>query len=228
MGAAALRAKLLTVRALSTILLAVVMAAPAEAQVYGARRDYRNDGVWISGSSGTMRTASVSDHATNATWVLDQSKPLSGSLEFGSTDRTIGVRVQRVVAPLRFEGVECVFCDGEVQALTALAVYRRSSPLALAGGLRQIVELGAGATRWSDLRGRNGHLLPVISPQTDFAYSASIGLGLPLGERLEASAMYDVLMARHRLKQMSAANEKATGFIGFAVVRFGARWRLGQ
>jgi hypothetical protein len=228
MGAAALRAKLLIVRALSTILLVVLLAAPAGAQVYGAPRDYRADALWISGGTGTMRAVSVLDRASDATWVLDESKPVGGSVEWGRADRTIGVRVQQLTAAMQFEGASCIYCDGEVQALTALAVYRRASPLFNSSSLRQIVELGAGATRWSNLRGRNGHQLPTIAPVFDFTYSASIGIGLPLGERLEATAMYDVLMARHRLLQTSSPDSKSIGYIGFAVVRFGARWRLGE
>lgn len=215
------RAKLLGVRALSTILLGLALARPALAQMRGAPRDYSRDALWLTGASVQMRSASVSDDASKGTWSIDASKPVAVGIDWGRIDRSIGVRAQKVVAPLTFSGASCASCQGDVQMLVVMGTYRRAGPL-FGSILQQIVEFGLGATQWSALTGRSGSTLPSISPEVDFTYSAAFGIGMPLGPGAEVSVMYDALQARHRSMGNASSN------IGLNVVRMGARLRLGQ
>lgn len=223
MGARVLRAKLLAVRALSTVVLILALARSAAAQ-FGGPRYYEPDGWYLGGAQASVRAASISDRATDATWVMDKANLLTGSLEYGRSDRSMGARVVYGTIPMSFEGASCLACRGEVQMLTALAVYRRGGPL-FNTGLSQIIELAVGATQWSNLSGVSGPQLPTMSPQTDFTYAVSIGAGLPIGQRLEVMAAYDVQQIKHRPR--SGTNlPSSSGSVGLAVVRIGARWRL--
>jgi len=227
MGTTSNRAKLLVVRVLSTILLALAVAIPAQAQVYGAVRDYSGSALWLSATSGTTRAASLSDDASSAKWGLAQAKPVEVAVAWGDRDRAIGVSVRRTQVPLTFDGVSCAGCAGQVQSTVALGTYRRSTPL-FGSGLRQVVEFGLGITRWSDLVGRDGSRIPAIATNDDFTYGVSYGIGVPLGDHLEASVNYDILQTRHEMQKTSATSAASSGTTSFSTLRVGARVRLGK
>ena len=214
-------------RALSTILLAAALAQPAGAQVFGAPRDYNANVVWISAYGGSMAGQSMSDKASDASWSLAKSKPVNLALDWGTNDRSIGLRVQRAVPQLEFSGLTCAACRGEVQALTMLGTYRRASPL-YTSSLRQVVELAAGVTTWSALKGQDGNTLPTIAPKSDFTYSISLGASLPLGDRLEGSVMYDLMQVRHARQTSGPSGSSSSTFEKLNTLRVGARLRLGR
>lgn len=225
MGLRVLRAKLLTVRALSTVLLILAVVRPAAAQYPGSRGDYYTDGWYLSGASATLRAASMSDRASAATWVMEKAKLVSGGVEYGRADRAFGVRAATGMVPMSFEGASCLGCAAEVRATSVLATYRRANPLFNTGAL-QIIELSAGAMIWDSLKGRGGPVLPTIGRQMDFSYGISIGAGLPLGDRLEVNVMYDVQQMRHPAARLSSGAMAGSGALGLATIRMGARWRL--
>ncbi len=227
MGATADRAKLLGVRALSTILIALAVATPAGAQYFGAPRSYAGNALWLSAGSGDTRAVTLSDNASGGIWRMLQAKPLEVALDLGNSDRSVGVSVRRAVVPLTFQGTACTGCAGQVQSQVMLGTYRRATPL-FASALRQIVELGAGLTRWSALTGRDGATLPIIASNDDFTYSVSVGIGMPLGDRLEAAVHYDMLQTRHEMQTSGAVGTATRGYTAFNTLRFSARLRLGQ
>jgi len=204
-----------------------VLVQPAGAQVFGAPRAYNANTVWIAAYGGSMASQSMSDKASDASWSLEKSKPVNLALDWGNLDRSIGLRVQRATPQLEFSGLTCAACRGEVQALTMLGTYRRSSPL-YTSSLRQVVELSAGATTWSALKGRDGSTLPTITSRSDFTYAISLGASMPLGDRLEGSVMYDLMQVRHPRQTSGPSGSSSSTFEKLNTLRFGARLRLGH
>jgi len=177
---------------------------------------------------GSQRAVSISDKQSVGGWRLATSRPLTVAVDWGTSRRTFGARVHRTVSPMTFEGASCTGCEGEIQSLSLMGAYRSSQNLGDTP-IRQYIELGAGITRWSGLQGTGGNRLPSFSAVYDFTYSAAIGLGLPMRDRLDAFAMFDILMVRHVQEVIvSEPNAKAAAWFGLASLRLGARYRLGN
>lgn len=213
---------------MSTFLVAsatglLVMAPRADAQT-----EYEPNTAWLSAAVGSQRPVSISDKQTVGGWRVDRSRPVTVSLDWGRASQALGVRLHRTVSPMTFEGASCAGCEGEVQSLSLLGAYRTSRQLGETP-IRQFVEVGAGVTRWSGLRGTGSGRLPHLSPVYDFTYAGAIGIGMPMTDRLHALVMYDILMVRHVQEVIvSEPKAKATAWSGLASLRLGVRYRLGD
>lgn len=227
MSAAWLRAKLLGVRALSTILLSLSLAATAHGQVFGFPAPSYDNALWITAGSGDTRAIRMSDNASNGSWALERAKPVGITLDWGRRDRSLGIAVSRTQYAMQFSGAACPSCAGDVQALQALGTYRRAGSV-FGGGLMQVVEFAVGATQWSQLKGRDGRTLPSMSPNTDFTYGASIGLSYPVGDRLELSAVYKTVQIRHETLRQVSTGAAPNNFINTSTLWYVARLRLGR
>lgn len=213
---------------MSTILAVSAAGLFAVAECAGAQNDYEPNTLWLSAAVGSQGGASISDKQSDGGWRLSASRPVTIALDWGRTNRTFGARVHRTVSPMIFEGARCPTCNGEVQSLSVIGAYRASQELGDTR-IRQFIELGAGLTRWSDLRGRNASLIPGISPVYDFTFSAALGFGFPVRDRLDAFVMSDILMVRHVQEVIvSEPSAKAAAWSGLASLRLGARYRLGN
>jgi len=222
MSSASLHAKLRVVRALSTALLLLV-ASRADAQ-FGAPPRSSDASWWLSVDRGSTRAATFSDKLSNGTWELEKSTSYGAALDYGRRDRTIGVAVSHATVPMLFQGTPCTGCAGQVTLTQLLATYRMAGPLGNSG-LTQIADLAIGASRWSELKGRDGNTLPPIKPVLNFTWVAGIGLGLPLGENAEASIRYEVAQVRHARRELE---QSGSGSVGMATFRAGIRLRLGR
>ena len=218
---------------MSTILAASVAGLLVAAPRARAQADYEPSTLWLSAAVGSQRPVSISDKQSIGGWRVDRSRPITLSLDWGRANQTVGARVHRTVSPMTFEGASCTGCDGEIQALSLIAAFRTSQRLGDTP-IRQFVEVGAGVTRWSGLRGTSEGRLPHFSPVYDFTYAGAIGIGLPVTDRLDAIVMYDILMVRHVQEVIvyggapTPPDAKATAWFGLASLRLGARYRLGN
>jgi hypothetical protein len=217
----------------STILAASAVVVLAVAPRAGAQGDYEPSTLWLTAAVGSQRAASISDKQSEGGWRLATSRPVTVALDWGRANRTFGARVHRTVAPMTFEGARCAGCEGEIQSLSLIGAYRASQQLGDTP-VRQFVELGAGITRWSGLRGTGDGRLPPFSPVYDFTYAAGIGVGVPLSDRLHATVVYDILMVWHVQEvieyggEPTPPNAKAATWLGLPSLRLGARYRLGN
>jgi hypothetical protein len=204
------------------------MAPRADAQI-----EYEPSTLWLSAAVGSQRPVSISDKQSIGGWRIDRSRPLTVSLDWGRSSQSVGARLHRTVSPMTFEGASCAGCAGEVQALSLVGAFRTSRQLGETP-IRQFVEIGAGVTRWSGLKGTGSGRLPPFSPVYDFTYAGAIGVGLPVTDRLHAIVMYDILMARHVQEVIVYGGEstppdaKPAAWFGLASLRLGARYRLGN
>ncbi|MHB1096198.1 MAG: hypothetical protein ACYC3F_08485 [Gemmatimonadaceae bacterium] len=199
----------------------------------GAQNDYEPNTRWLTAALGSQRPVSISDKQSIGGWRVDRSRPLTVAVDWGTSRRTFGARVHRTVSPMTFEGARCAGCEGEVQSLSLIGAYRASQNLGDTQ-IRQYIELGAGLTRWSGLKGTGEGRLPPYSPVYDFTYAGAIGVGLPVTDRLHAIVMYDILMVRHVQEVIIYGGEptppdaKAAAWFGLASLRLGVRYRLGN
>ena len=218
---------------MSTILAVSTAGVLAVAPRAGAQSDYEPSTLWLSAAIGSQRALSISDKQSIGGWRLDTSRPITVSLDWGRASQTFGARLHRTVSPMTFEGASCTGCEGEVQALSLIGAYRTSQQLGETP-IRQFVEIGAGVTRWSGLRGTGEGRLPRFSPVYDFTYAGALGFGLPVTERLHGIVMYEILMVRHVQEVIEYGGEvtkpdaKAAAWFGLASLRLGARYRLGN
>ncbi|MHB1313596.1 MAG: hypothetical protein ACYC3L_16380 [Gemmatimonadaceae bacterium] len=214
-------------RALSTALL-LLIASRADAQ-FGAPVRSSDASWWLSVDRGSTRAATFSDKLSNGTWELAKSTSYRATLDYGPQGRTIGVAVSRATVPMVFQGTPCTGCNGQVTLTQLLATYRMAGPLG-SSRLTQIADLAIGASRWSDLAGRDGNTLPSVKPVLNFTWVAGIGLGLPLSENTEASVRYEVAQVRHaeRASADPHAPKPGTVSVGLATFRAGLRMRLGR
>jgi hypothetical protein len=225
--AALLRAKLLGVRALSTILVAVALARPAAAQILGGPDHPFGPALWLTVGRGDTPAMSMTDNASGGTWRLDRSKPVNLALDWGRTSRSIGLAASQTTYRMRLAAPSCPVCDADVQALQALGTYRRAGTV-FGGRMMQVVEFAVGVTQWGKLTGRNGSTPPSISSNTDFTYGASFGLALPVGDNFELSVMYKSLQVRHETLRELQTGAAPSNFIGFNSLWTGGRLRLFQ
>lgn len=227
MSATSIRAKLSGVRALSTVLLGLALARPAEAQVFGAPARHAGASWWFGADGGSTSAVSVSDRASGATWGLEKAAPIRVSLDYGPRERTIGIAVSQSTVQLSFAGPSCTACLGQVTAQQAMAHYRIAAPLFIPG-LYSVTEFSAGVTRWSELQGREGSQVGAIAPNNDFTYGLSLGAALPLGARLELTAAYDASHVRHEAQRSAPAGASVITSVKMSTVRVGARVRVGH
>jgi len=217
----------------STILAVSAAGVLVAAKGAGAQSGYEVNTLWLSAALGSQRPVSISDKQSGGGWRLDRSRPITLSLDWGRANQSIGARFHRTVSPMVFEGADCAGCAGEVQSLSLLAAFRTSQQLGDTP-IRQFVEVGAGITQWSGLKGTTENRLPHYSPVYDFTYAGAIGLGLRVSDRMNAIVMYDILMARHVQEvieyggQATPPNAKAAAWFGLSSLRLGARYRLGN
>ena len=141
---------------MSTILAASAAGLIAVTPLAGAQSDHEPKTLWLTAAVGSQRAVSISDKQSDGGWRLDSSRPISVSLDWGRASQAFGARVHRTVSPMTFEGASCPGCRGKIQALSLIGAYHRSGPLGETQ-IRQFVELGAGLTRWSGLRGTGSH-----------------------------------------------------------------------
>lgn len=216
-----LRAKLLIVRALSTVFLSLALAQAAAAQYPGAPRA-SDQSWWLGVEGGNVRGATLSDGWSSATWQLEGYSPYRVTMDYGRRERTLGLSLSQAVVPMTFTGAACTGCAAQVTALQGLARYRLLSPF-FVRGIYTATELSAGITTWNGLKGRTSSLGAMGTAPKDLTYGISLGLVMPLGERLELSGNYGTLQIRHAPK-----GKTGTQSVTQNTVRFGARLRLGK
>jgi hypothetical protein len=222
-----LRAKLLGVRALSTVALALALASPAEGQIFGAPGRYSGASWWLGADVGHTGAVNMSDRASSANWGLEKAMPIRLSVDYGRRERTVGFAASQADVPLLFTGASCDRCRGQVTVQQALAHYRVTSPFFIRG-LYSVTELSLGITRWNALQGRDGDDVGTVAPNNDFTYGISLGAALPLGDHLELTMAYDLSQLKHETQRSTATSALSNASVKLTTLRFGARVRLGK
>jgi hypothetical protein len=203
------------------------LAADAAAQVIHGPRDMRfqEPTSWASFGLGLMQPFSVRDGATDAEWRFGNTTQYIVSLEKGlSGGASFGVRGAHARVPLTYSSG---MTTGPVIQRDADAnVSQLLGTLHLASGaeFHTTLELGVGATLYSNFRQRGtGGTLPPSS-QTDFTFALGYGFGYAFNPRFSIDVIQDLATALHSKAGLKAGDDSS---IRIHTTRLAARFGLG-
>jgi hypothetical protein len=181
---------------------------------------------WTSLAVGWAQQQTICDPATNACWNFAGAAQYRGSLELPLGDAGAwGVAVTSSRVPLVWAGTasanSCFQCDADVNITQYLGIIRMSA--GSASGFQQIVELGAGATQFTNFRTAGGSQLGTGKAVTDFSFAAAYGFGYNLQSRLQLFLVQEYGLMIHK-RQTGSPNNSAQQ----QTFRVGARLGLGD
>jgi hypothetical protein len=216
------------VRRLTLVLLTFLVALPlgdVRAQIIrqppGPRlRDPQN---WASAGVGLQQGWTVTDGSTGSRWELGDSQTYFASVEHAVAGGvTVGVRASTARTSLRytFTGTGLV-ADADARVSQAFGVLHITS----GRELHSVIELGAGATFYSDFkeRGTSTDLQPRAT-DTDFTFVLGYGIGYAFSRTFQLDVVQDLATALHQ-KTGLQAGDNSTARI--SVTRLVARVALG-
>ena len=210
---------------LATFVLAALCAPRADAQIIrGGRFGARDPQVWVSGGAGLQQGFDVVDGSTGARWEFSDATQYGAAIEKTITGGTsFGVRATTARVPLRYlptqVGGGSIEADANVsQAFAVLHV-------ASGRGLHSVLELGAGATIYSNFRERGaGTTLPPEKADLDFSFVFGYGIGYTFSRAFQIDVVQDLATSLHQKTGLSAGDNSSARISGTRLV---ARYGLG-
>jgi hypothetical protein len=215
------------VRRLTLVLLTFLVVLPlgdVRAQIIrqpGPRlREPRN---WASAGVGLQQGWTVTDGSTGSRWELGDTQTWFASVEHAVAGGvTVGVRASTARTSLRytFTGTGLV-ADADARVSQALGVLHITS----GRELHSVIELGAGATFYSDFKERGtGADLEPRATDTDFTFVLGYGIGYAFSRNFQLDVVQDLATALHQ-KTGLQAGDNSTARI--SVTRLVARVAIG-
>lgn len=210
---------------LASLVLIASSAVRADAQIIRAPRfGARDPQYWVSGGAGLQQGFDLVDGTTGVRWVL------SDATQYGlAIDRTItggtsfGVRATTARVPLRYvptlAGGATREADANVSQAFALV------HVASGRGLHSVLELGAGATIYSNFRerGTDATLAPAKA-DVDFSFVFGYGIGYTFSRAFQVDVVQDLATSLHQKAGLSAGDNSSVRISGTRLV---ARYGLG-
>lgn len=207
-------------RRLFLAFLPLVLGGTAGAQIIRPGMRFSEPSAWVSLGAGLQNGFDVHDGTTGSTWQFGDATQYVASIEKTLTSGvTFGVRGTTARVPLVYSG-SFTTTDADANVSQLMAVLHVAS----GRELHSILELGAGATVFSNFRSRTtDQRLEPLSPDADFAFSYGYGFGYNVSPTFAIDVMIqDVATALHQTTGLSAgestSNRSTTTRI---VARFG-------
>lgn len=150
---------------------------------------------WVTGGVGIMSQNDVSDGRTGSVWRFGQGLQWRGSAEFPiSGGSTLGVTGGYARLPLTYDGPACGSCDADADVWTGHIGFHAGGGL----GFHQVLQLGAGVTRFSNFRASaSGETLPPEG-DTDFSFSLGYGFGYGVSRTFQLFIVQDFGAVLHQ------------------------------
>jgi hypothetical protein len=204
------------VRRLFLTLLPLAIAADAGAQIIRPGMRFGEPNAWVSLGAGLQNGFDVHDGTTGSVWQFSDATQYVASIEKRmTTGVTFGVRGTHARVPLLYNGIDA---DGNVsQAMAVLHV-------ASGREFHSVLELGAGATIFSNFRARGSDVrLEPLSPDTDFAFAFGYGFGYNFSPSFAVDVMIqDLSTSLHQKSGLSAGESTSNRTTSTRIVaRFG-------
>lgn len=161
-------------RRLFIALIPLAIAGDAGAQIIRPGMRFGEPDAWVSLGAATQGAFDVHDGTTGTLWQFGDAVQYAASIEKAMTAGvTFGVRGTHSRAPLRY-GSTVGFTDADANVSQVMAVLHVAS----GREFHSVLELGAGATIFSNFRSRTtDQRLEPLSPDADFAFSFGYGFG---------------------------------------------------
>lgn len=208
------------------ILIALLLAAQdAGAQVITIGARPTRPAYWASLGVGHLTSQSVNDGVTGTIWQFGDGLQYSGAIEYGMRgDAAFGLYGTYARVGLvhhRSESCAAAWCNATGQIAQALAQFRISGGV----GFGQVIELGLGATRYTDFR-EDGTDVPLepFDPVTDFTFKVGYGFGYGLSTRSQIYLVQDFVTSIHSREGL---DRDASNLVQQRALRIGFRYGLG-
>ncbi len=214
-------------RRLTLALLVVLVALPlgeGHAQIIrqpGPRvREPQN---WASAGIGLQQGWTVTDGSTGTRWDLGDSQTYFAGVEHAVAGGvTVGVRASTARTSLRFLSTGAgVVTDADARVSQALGVLHITS----GRELHSVIELGAGATFYSDFKARGSDAsLGPSGTDADFTFVLGYGIGYSFSRTFQLDVVQDLATSLHQKTGLDAGDDSS---VRISVTRLVARVALG-
>jgi len=176
---------------------------------------------WVSGGAGWQQGFTVVDGTTDVRWDLSDGAQYHASIEHNvSGSTTFGVRANTGRMALNYTPR---LATGATQADVNVTQAYAMLHVATGRTFRTVLELGVGATVYSDFRARGTNIsLAPTSPDADFAFVFGYGFGYSISKTLEIDAVQDLATSLHQKSGLAAGDNSSTHISSTRLVaRFG-------
>ncbi len=223
------------------ILFSMVMVAAAGsiagAQYSGYPR-VAEPAYWLSGGAGTFNAQGVNDGSTNSVWDFGQKTSFQyrATIEKAIQNQSaIGVAVNFVNAPLTYSstglascpgctsaGASCGSCAAHADVMTLMAMFHSGGGT----GFHQILEFGAGATAYRNLkRDSDKAVLAPSGGNVDPTFGLGYGYGYGLSPNTEFMVVGDYQLILHESKNLPSGVSNTNTIRS---IRMGLRYGFGS
>jgi opacity protein-like surface antigen len=204
------------------------LAADAGAQII--RRppgiQLKEPSVWVSLGVGLTQGWSVADGATNTQWDFGDATQFAAAIEKSfSSGVTIGARGTTSRVPLRYSGTLPSGTTGAVDADANVSQLLAGLHLASGREFHTVLEVGVGATLYSNFRERSNDTKLAPSSDTDFTFAFGYGLGYAFSPSFSLDVVQDLTTVVHQRTGLSAGSSSTSRI---NTTRLLARFGLGR
>jgi hypothetical protein len=204
------------------------LAADAGAQII--RRppglQFREPSVWVSLGAGLTQGWSVLDGVTNTQWDFGDATQFAAAIEKSvASGVTLGVRGTTSRVPLRYSGSLPGGATGAVDADANVSQLMAALHLASGREFHTVLEIGAGATLYSNFRERSNNTKLAPSSDTDFTFAFGYGLGYAFSPTFSLDVVQDLTTVVHEKTGLSAGSSSTSRL---NTTRLVARFGLGR
>jgi hypothetical protein len=207
------------VRRLFIVLLPIVGALPwheSGAQIIRPGRfSLSEPPTWVSGGVGLQQGWTVIDGTTGSRWDLGDATQYGASIERTiSGGMSVAIRGTTARVPLDYTTLSSLSSSsfrGVTQADVTVSQAYAGIHVSSGRGLHSVLELGAGATIYSNFRDRSGGgTLEPSKPDADFSFVFGYGLGYTLSRGFQIDVVQDLATSLHQKTGLSAGESSSS------------------
>jgi opacity protein-like surface antigen len=181
---------------------------------------------WVSGGVGLTQGWSVHDGTTDTQWDFSDATQAVVSIERTmSSGVTLGLRGTTSRVPLLYSGTLRTAATGSFDADANVSQLMAGVRLATGREFHTVLEVGVGATLYSNFRERSSDAKLAPDSDTDFTFAFGYGLGYAFSPTFSVDVVQDLTTAVHQKTGLSAGTSSTSRLNGTRLV---ARLGLGR
>lgn len=167
-----------------------LLAVPARAQIINVPApDQARRPIAASATFGFLQTQSRFDGQSGVLWQLGEALQYRATVEVGLRSGAIGVAGSLASVSIRRQGGSApANSKGDIQLRQLLGTFRTPE----AEGAHQIIEVGVGASQWTDYSGSDQLTVDEAKPRNAFTLVVGYGFGFTVGGRATLMLVQDV------------------------------------
>lgn len=215
-------------RRLFLVSLLVLLLAPALSAQITRGAVQRDPTSWTSFAVGMLDVSGVEDRETESEWSFGQGLRYRATLEKALSGQSgLGVVATFSQIPLTYRSVDLLGsgpcpsgCDATANLWSVSGGFHAGGGM----GIHQVIELGIGATMWSNFREKDGgKALPPTKMDVDLSFDLGYGIGYTLSPRMQASLVQEYGFIVHP----GNGSGSSSSTVQNRVTRLGIRYGMG-